>query len=76
MIAREQLVKIARDVIGGNDRPEDECSGRVLQTCPLAVTNPAAHDIPAWVIESMRRAYRLGLEDGTPEPERFHGGPG
>lgn len=73
MITREQLVKIARDVIGNASyRPSDECSDastipgeQFEHNCPLAVTNPASHDVPDWVVESMRRAYEQGREHAT-----------
>lgn len=67
-MTREELVKIARECVGGVHRPEDECSF-VSETgaeheCPHGVGNPATYDVPEWVLEAMRRAYERGHEDG------------
>ena len=67
-MTREDLVKLAREIVGGIHRPEDECStegiDRCGHLCPLAVTNPAAFDPPEWVLEAMKRAYERGDRDG------------
>lgn len=45
---REDLVKIAREVVGGVHRP-------------TYCENPAAFDPHEWVLEAMQRAYFMGM---------------
>jgi hypothetical protein len=49
---REDLVKIAREVVTGPNRPS-YCE------------NPAAFDPHEWVLEAMQRAYLRGRRDGV-----------
>jgi len=51
MITREDLVKIARVVVTGPNRPS-YCA------------NPAAFDPHEWVLEAMQRAYERGHSEG------------
>lgn len=50
-MTREQLVKIAREVVEGINRPS-YCD------------NPASFDPHEWVLEAMQRAYERGRADG------------
>lgn len=54
MITREDLVRIARNVVTGPNRP-NYCA------------NPAAFDPDEWVLEAMERAYRVGHIEGAAE---------
>ncbi len=51
---REELVKIAREVVTGTNRP-------------TYCKNPAAFDPHEWVLEAMQRVYELGVERGGRE---------
>ncbi len=59
MITREQLVKIAREAVGGINRPS-YCQ------------NPAAFDPHEWVLEAMQRAYDRGRADGQRGAAALH----
>jgi hypothetical protein len=61
-MTHEQMVRLCRDVVGGQHRPDDECSDD-KRTCPLAVTNSVTYDPPAWVIEAVKIAYARGWAD-------------
>lgn len=53
-LQREDLVKLAREAVGGPHRPS-YCE------------NPASFDPHEWVLEAMERAYRRGRIDGNHE---------
>jgi hypothetical protein len=54
---REDLVKIAREVVTGPNRP-------------IYCENPAAFDPHEWVLEAMHRAYLRGQCDGAEQALR------
>jgi hypothetical protein len=71
MLTHEDVVRIAREAVGGIHRPSAECEGTYTQpwgetvtvsiACEHSVTNPASYDPP--VLEAMQRAYRRGRQD-------------
>lgn len=72
---REDLVKIAREAVGGLHRPAELCeatgthpwgeSFTMQVACEHSVRNPASYDPPEWVLEAMQRAYERGRRDGA-----------
>lgn len=49
-MTREDLIRIARDARGGLNRPENE-------------RNPMKYDPPEWLLDALRAAYRVWLND-------------
>lgn len=73
-VEREEFVKMAREAVGGLNRPSVTCEAvftepfgatRTLRVeCEHSVRNPASYDPPEWVLDAMRIAYRRGVADG------------
>lgn len=61
-IQREDLVRIVRAAVAGESRTLND--GSFERRLP-AVYDPATFEPPEWVIEAMRSAYSLGLNDGN-----------
>jgi len=73
-VNREDWIRIAREAVGGLNRPSALCeasytvpgSGEhvtLSMECEHSVRNPAAYDPPEWVIDAIRAAYNRGAGD-------------